>query len=75
MVGCVFSREVWFGLLKRADFLFLIAQQEDCFEDWWLRSRKRTTKDVCKGFDTLVVLTALEIWKERDGRVFNHISH
>jgi hypothetical protein len=50
MVGCVFSREVWFGLLKRADFLFLIAQQEDCFEDWWLRNRKRTTKDVCKGF-------------------------
>jgi hypothetical protein len=75
LVGCSYSAEVWFCVLHRAGYPFLTPLQDDRHDDCWMRSRKRVSKDGRKGFDTLVVLAAREIWKERNGRVFKRSLH
>jgi hypothetical protein len=40
------------------------------FFDWWLSSRKQIRKELRKTFDSLVILIAWSIWKERNRRIF-----
>ena len=49
-----------------------VAPQE--FFDWWLAACKRIRKEMRKGFDSLVVLVAWSIWKERNQRVFQKVQ-
>ena len=41
----------------------------DLFE-WWCRSLKQLRKELRKGFDSLLLLVAWLLWKERNQRVF-----
>jgi hypothetical protein len=40
-------------------------------DEWWLHSRKRISKTMRKGFDTMALLVTWMLWRERNDRVFN----
>lgn len=63
LLGCVFSQECWFKLLRFSGSQGLTPTQEEKLIDWWLQSRKRIARALKKGFDSMVVLTARTIWK------------
>ena len=44
------------------------------FFEWWCRSRKQIRKELRKGFDSLLLLVAWLLWKERNQRVFQRKS-
>lgn len=74
LLGCVFSREVWFKLLRASGSQALAPAIGMPIANWWLPSRKRVPKEFRKGFNTLVLLVTWELWKERNRRVFQHQS-
>jgi hypothetical protein len=47
----------------------LAPSREEPVAVWWLRVRKVVAKPSRKGFDTLVLLVAWSLWKERNSRV------
>ncbi|TVU51343.1 hypothetical protein EJB05_02762, partial [Eragrostis curvula] len=72
LLGCVYSRECWFKLLRHSGTQSLTPTSTDELAEWWLRSRKKMEKGRRKGFDSLVVLVVWQLWKERNRRVFNN---
>jgi hypothetical protein len=66
LVGCVFAREMWFKILRYFGLHDLTPQVELPFFDWWLGTRKRVYKLQRKGFNSLVLLVAWSLWKERN---------
>lgn len=71
LLGCVYSRECWFKILRQSGHQVLIPDTSSTLVDWWLSSRKRVAKALRKGFDTFVMLLAWHLWKERNARAFN----
>ncbi|RLN13367.1 hypothetical protein C2845_PM09G09680 [Panicum miliaceum] len=73
LIACIFATEVWFNLLRRWNWARLAARLHTHvdFVDWWLWSRKEVRKEDRKAFDTLVILVAWSLWKERNNRVFS----
>ncbi|GJN13395.1 hypothetical protein PR202_gb00089 [Eleusine coracana subsp. coracana] len=71
LLGCPFSREVWFKLLRNTVSQRLTPYSEAQLADWWCSSRKQLPKDRRKQFDSLVLLVSWELWKERNRRVFH----
>ena len=75
LIGCSFSRQVWYRLFRHARWQLAAPQlQDDNFADWWLAARKRFGKVDRKCFDSLVLLTFWIIWKERNRRTFDHVA-
>jgi hypothetical protein len=71
----VFVRQVWAGLLQPAGLMELTPQPHDeVFEDWWRIASMRVLGQLKKGFNSLVVLGAWVIWKNRNSCVFNDVS-
>jgi hypothetical protein len=68
---CVLAKEIWFAVLWRCNLQRLTptGTLQDFF-DWWLSSRKQIRKELRKAFDSLVILVAWSIWKERNRRIF-----
>jgi hypothetical protein len=71
ILGCVYGREVWCRVLRTPFLHALVPGQEDCFMDRWLCNLKLVQKEMRRGFNSMVVLVAWMIWKERNDRVFN----
>lgn len=59
-------------MLRPAGLQHLTPTVEDLLDVWWLRTRKVVPKALRKGFDSLVILVAWRIWKERNARVFDN---
>ena len=75
LVGCSFSRQVWYRVLLRGRWHSVSPQHPATnFTDWWLTSRKNFDKVERKSFDSLVILIFWIIWKERNRRTFDHTS-
>jgi hypothetical protein len=74
LLNCVYAREVWFTLLRRAGFHQLCPVMEVSLAEWWLRRRKSVQSDCRKGFDSFVVLVTWHLWKGRNARVFDQAS-
>ncbi|GJN11283.1 hypothetical protein PR202_ga29462 [Eleusine coracana subsp. coracana] len=74
LLGCVFSRQIWYNLLRNVGHQILTPTADSAIVDWWLTARKRIPKAHRKGFDSLVVLVTWEVWKERNRRVFQRTS-
>jgi hypothetical protein len=47
-------------------------QRDSKLEDWWLENRSRIRWKDRRKFDTLTILTAWMLWKQRNARVFNN---
>ena len=67
-----YSKEVWFGVLRFLGLQRHTPVTDDLLADWWLPCRKQVPKLMRKAFDSVVVLTAWFIWKQRNDRIFNH---
>lgn len=66
LLSCVFSREVWFKVLRRLGWHTLAPRAHDTLVDWWLRSRKQIGKPRRHAFDSLVILVTWLLWLERN---------
>jgi hypothetical protein len=44
LLGCVYSRETWFRILRYYGLQLLTSQEELPFFEWWLATRKQVHK-------------------------------
>lgn len=72
--ACPFSREVWARLLAPLALQHLAPDGGSSLVDWWLTARQLPPVDLRRAFDSLVLLVAWVIWKERNRRTFDNIS-
>uniref|UniRef100_A0A0D3GYZ1 Reverse transcriptase zinc-binding domain-containing protein n=1 Tax=Oryza barthii TaxID=65489 RepID=A0A0D3GYZ1_9ORYZ len=61
LVSCPESRHSVLNAIGRTEVL---PTTQNSFVSWWCNSRKRISKQLRKGFDTIVTLMAWSIWKE-----------
>lgn len=66
LVGCSHSRETWFRILRQVNLEQRSPDAMSPFIVWWMEVRKLVAKARRPGFDTLVVLIAWNLWKERN---------
>jgi len=71
LIGCVFSKQVWFQMLSKVGLSVLTSQAADTsFEDWRIKIDKLAPTVFRKGINSLIILGALMIWKQRNDCVF-----
>jgi hypothetical protein len=70
--SCSYSKGVWYRLLRRVPFHYLLDNAPNKMVARWISGRKHVhKKDHTKGFDTSVLLLSWQIWKERNTPVFD----
>lgn len=74
LVHCGYAKEVWHLCLSRVGVGVPQSAQSATFAAWWLEARKTIPTKQRRGFDTLVVVIAWSIWKQRNARVFGRIG-
>jgi hypothetical protein len=75
LCSCVFSWQFWPQLLHRFGLPDIAPQPSAVgFFDWWQQAGSTLDKGAKKGFDSLVMLGAWILWKERNDIVFNGAS-
>jgi hypothetical protein len=70
LLGCVFAREVWHRLLRKFRLPLQPPAAPSTLVDWWLSSRGLLPRALRRGFDSVVLLVAWSVWKERNRRTF-----
>jgi hypothetical protein len=73
-ICCVFSKEVWFKVLRRCGWDHLLPAAPGPLVEWWLASRKRVPKPRRRVFDSTVLAVTWSIWLVRNDRAFNRVS-
>lgn len=74
LLGCAFRRESWFRVLETFGLQTTILETDADFVDGWLQLRNMLRNELYKGLDSLVMLVAWSLWKERNSRVFRSLS-
>jgi hypothetical protein len=70
LVSCVFAREVWVQIVSLVGLQHLSPSLgEGIFQEWWRLAERRVSAVMKKSFNTLVVLVAWWIWKQRNSCV------
>lgn len=69
-LGCMFARQVWLALLQLLNLASLMPERDEDIGTWWLHQRARIDTVNRKLFDSLLLLVAWSLWKERNARVF-----
>jgi hypothetical protein len=73
LVSCVFSRQVWYYMLRQVGLHSLAPQPIDLvFDDWWEKATTATSGMSKKGLNSLIILGALAIWNHHNRCVFDH---
>jgi hypothetical protein len=73
-LGCAFGRELWFKLLAPVGLATLVPEHDDNLGAWWLRQRRRLDRNNRPPFDSLMLIIAWCLWKERNARTFRQTS-
>jgi len=72
LVGCPFSKELWYAILQCLHWQALFPEQEPlCLAGWWTGARKKLMKTDRRCFDSIVILISWILWIERNKRVFD----
>ena len=74
LIQCVYAREAWLGVLQRLGSAVRPPEAGDHLGAWWLGVRRALGKHGKREFDTLVILLAWHLWKQRNARAFNNPS-
>jgi hypothetical protein len=75
LVSCMFTGQVWTGLLQPVGLMELVPQPiDEVFNEWWRTSNLRVHGQHRKCFNSLVMLGAWVIWKHRNLCVFNGLT-
>ena len=74
-VGCDFTAAVWRIIRRWCNASFPIpADEENTLADWWLATRRCFRISYRTDFDSAFMLICWLIWKERNARIFQHVS-
>lgn len=72
LIACVFARETWFRALSWLGMERLTPTPMDAsFQGWWRRANRRAATEERRGLNSLVMLVAWELWKQRNRCVFD----
>lgn len=73
-LGCVFVRELWYMLLDLVGLDAMVQTQDAELPAWWIRQRVQLQPQCRHAFDSLLLLVAWMVWKERNNRTFQRSS-
>jgi mannosylglycoprotein endo-beta-mannosidase len=73
LTQCPYTRQVWFEVLRSAGLNIQEPDLEANLERWWTEARKRVRKLDRKRFDSMIIITAWTLWKQRNSRVFGNV--
>jgi hypothetical protein len=73
LMQCTYSRMVWGGILQAAGLQVEEPQMDSTFESWWTRVRSQVPSGDRRKLDTLIILVARTLWKQRNARVFANL--
>lgn len=74
-VACDYTAAVWRSIKRWCNASFPIPADGDAaLADWWLATRCRFQKSYIADFDCAFMLICWLIWKERNARIFQHVS-
>jgi hypothetical protein len=74
LMQCPCARQVWFSCLITAGLNIVYPQRDSTLEAWWDAACELVHKRDRRGFETLIILTALSLWKQRNARAFGNIA-
>jgi hypothetical protein len=74
LVGCVFTRDLWFRLLWPRGWEPLLPSLGCRLSAWWMNSRSLLPANLRMSFDSMLLLVSWQVWKERNARVFNRTA-
>jgi hypothetical protein len=66
LLSCVYIREVWHRLLTIVGLHTWAPQHQDSLLQWWQHHRAQAPRALRKCFDSMFMLSAWSIWKERN---------
>jgi hypothetical protein len=58
LLSCVYSRELWFKLLRSSGWHHLALSYDSTFPNWWLLTCKRLHKELHCGFGMFIILVS-----------------
>jgi hypothetical protein len=69
--NCVFTRQFWHNILTPIGLSSVGPKRRDSvFAEWWRKASTKIPKSKRKGFNSMVILVAWSIWKQRNRCVF-----
>jgi len=72
LTSCVFARQFWFSILQPLNLTALVPNRRCAsLAEWWKKSWRKIPKQHRKGFNSLVILGAWTLWKQRNACVFD----
>jgi hypothetical protein len=75
LVGCVFSKEVWFRVLSMAGLQrCTLTSGAQNFQEWWQAAERMVPKQMRDGLNLLISLMLWHLWKHCNACVFDRIS-
>lgn len=74
LMQCVYAREVWHTCFSSWRFTIHTPDANATSLQWWLQQRSRFRGKAKRSVDSVVILIAWALWKQRNARVFNNRS-
>ena len=72
-MGCAVVNIIWGQILSWANLRKAMPSVQDNLREWWVHTRGSFTGATRRKLDTVIVLVAWKVWRERNRRVFDKI--
>jgi len=72
LASCVFTRELWFRLLRPSGWEQLSPSSHSPLSTLWMDGQYSVPAQLRRGFDSTVLLVSWRLWKERNSRTFDN---